>query len=111
MQKSGEALYFASGDTVSEIENAEYISIAYPLDKMCVFQSEKSPALIFTVKNGRPVETELSKIGIDPKRSENFIGDYTILCSARDSSGTEGDRTIYGANTHKPYWFCFDKKS
>ncbi len=111
VQKSGEALYFASGDTVTEIENAEYISIAYPLDKMCVFQSEKIPSLIFTVKNGQPIETELSKIGIDPRRSERFIGDYTILCSAHDSSGTEIDRTIYGANTHKPYWFYFDEKS
>lgn len=111
VQKSGEALYFVSGDTVTEIENAEYINIAYPLDKMCVFQSEKSPALIFTVKNGQPIETELSKIGIEPKRSERFIGDYTMLCSARDSSGTEIDRTIYGANTNKPYWFYFDEKS
>lgn len=111
VQKSGEALCFLSGDTVTEIENAEYINIAYPLDKICVFQSEKAPALIFTVKNGQPVETELSKIGIDPKRSERFIGDYTIICSARDSSGTEIDRTIYGANTHKPYWFYYDEKS
>lgn len=111
VQKSGEALYFVSEDTLTEIENAEYINIAYPLDKMCVFQSEKSPALIFTVRNGQPVETELSKIGIDPKRSERFMGDYTILCSARDSSGTEIDRTIYGANTYKPYWFYFDEKS
>ncbi|MBP0963912.1 MAG: hypothetical protein J5999_01305 [Oscillospiraceae bacterium] len=111
VQKSGEALYFVSEDTVTEIENAEQINIAYPLDKMCVFQSEISPALIFTVKNGQPVETELSKIGIEAKRSESFIGDYTMLCSARDSSGTESDRTIYGANTYKPYFFYFDEKS
>ncbi len=109
--KTGEALYFASGDTVSKIENSEYINIAYPLDKMCVFQSEISPALILTVNNGQPVEAELSKTGIDPKRSERFIGDYTILCSAHDSSGTESDRTVYGSHTYKPYWFYFDEIS
>lgn len=101
------AVYFVKDRNVTKLHDDYPAMHVYSINGLCIIQmlSNGMPCLIYGVSDGKPYESELSRIGMYPERWEYKTGVITVTNSAYDTTGIPENRYAYGAHSFKPYWF------